>query len=233
MAAGQSNQPQTAQLIQGLLRWRGYSSAKLHHRRMIAVACLQEVRSLDKTLIQAVENIIESLSPPGSYEQAEQLSKLGQLIIPLLARHWSLNGGYPAETIRAASLVGGMEALRLIRDISARYLMPTVPNQINEFSEQRRIETETMRAWQYFEADNYAREVLAPLQLTNLQVPDITKVIDGLSYLTSTTYLTILWLDGDVDLWLIEQWVGLVKCQHTLQGLNGTLYHAIIRLGRG
>lgn len=205
MAAGQSNQPQTAQLIQGLLKWRGYSSAKLHRRRMIAVECLQEVRSLDKALIRAVESIIESLLPPCSYEQAEQLSKLGKLIIPLLARDWSLNGAYPAETIRAASLVGGMEALKLIRDIGSRHLMPAVSNQRNEFSDARRIEAEVMRAWQYFEADNYAREVLAPLQLTNLQVPDITKVIDGLSYLTSTTYLTILWIDGDVDLQMLAR----------------------------
>jgi hypothetical protein len=157
LAAGQANQAQTAQLLRGLPRrnWRGQQR---YGRRVLAVACLQEVRSLDPGLRREVESIIPGLLPSRSMEQAEQLSAAGEPLIPLLVSHWSRDTSKAAETIRAASLIGGTAAMDLIRDVSLQQDDPETD------------EGELSRAWQYFHADDYAQRVLAPRKIRSLDI---------------------------------------------------------------
>ena len=147
LAAGQANQTQTAQLLRGLLRrtWRG---RQRYGRQVLAVACLQEVRSLEPNLLQEVESVIPHLLPPPSMERAEQLNAVGERLIPLLASYWARDTMRAPETIRAASLVGGDAAIDLIRDVSLRHDIPNIASEVS-------------RAWQYFDTDDYAQRVLA------------------------------------------------------------------------
>jgi hypothetical protein len=162
LAAGQANKTQLTQLLRGLLR-RNWRRQQRYQPRVLAVACLQEVRGLDPDLRQEVEATIPDLLPPQSMEQAEQLSAAGDSLIPLLASHWSRNAQKATETIRAASLIGGDAAMSLIRDVT---LHPGVPT----------IGFELSRAWQYFDIDEYARHVLAAGNVDVLQISDVERL---------------------------------------------------------
>jgi hypothetical protein len=157
LAAGQANQVQAAHLLRGLLRraWRG---GQRYARRVLAVACLQEIRSLDPALRQEVESIIPDLLPPQSMEQAEQLSAAGEALIEPLTSHWSRDPEKARETIRAASLIGGRAAMNLIRDVSSSY------------QGDRNLSLELGRAWQYFDTDDYAQRVLAAAEVEELDI---------------------------------------------------------------
>ncbi len=180
MAAGQANQPQTNQLMQGLLRRTIHNSTRVQ-RLLLAVACLEEIRSLDPKIRRSVEEIIPSLLPPRSMEQAEQLSKAGERLIPILDRHWSKVPDKGDETIRAASLVGGPLALELIQNVTSHLGTEMMGM----------TDTEVMRAWQYFDVEEYARRVLAPMGASSVIVDDINRIIRALPQLTSLKMITI------------------------------------------
>jgi hypothetical protein len=190
MSAGQANQPQTAQLMQGLLK-RTRPAAKSARRRLLAVSCLQEVRSLDPELLQAVEKVIPSLLPPRSQDQAEQLSSAGEALIPLLAQYWTRDVERIAYTIRAASLVGGPQALDLIT-----YAVSQHPSRERSPG----LKDELVRAWQYFDTEEYARRVLPLIKSETLIISELPKVAAFLRYATSVTHFLINPFKGIVNL---------------------------------
>lgn len=190
MSAGLANQPQTAQLVEGLLK-RTRPAVKSARRRLLAISCLQEVRSLEPELAQAVDKIIPGLLPPRSMEQAEQLSGIGESLIPLLAQHWTRDVNKGIYTVRAASLVGGLQALDLI----AR-----VVSQCSLGSRVSRVTDEAVRAWQYFDIDDYAFRILPLLKVTSLVISDVPKVVHTLSNATSVRHFMFNSFDGSVDL---------------------------------
>ena len=120
MAAGQTNGYQTTRLIKGLLEFADRGGSFRAQRILVAVGCLEEIRSLPAPLFQAVEEAIPSLLPPETMEQAEQLSKAGDRLIPLLDQNLPPVPRKAAEIIRAASLVGGTQALKLIEKVVQR-----------------------------------------------------------------------------------------------------------------
>jgi hypothetical protein len=175
-AASQANQAQLTQLLQGLLR-RNRRGQQQYGRRVLAVACLQEVRSLKPRLRREVEAVIPDLLPPRSMEQAEQLSTAGESLISQLARHWTRDTGKARETIRAASLIGGPAAMTLIKDVGLQVKTADVI-------------AELRRAWQYFDIDSYARNVLAAIEVEDLDIPD-ARYAHALAYVPSIRSLRI------------------------------------------
>jgi len=194
MAAGQANEPQTNRLIKGLLRPVS-STAVTIQRLLLAVACLDEVRSLKSELRQAVEEKIPSLLPPRSMDQAELLSKAGERLIPLLVQsipHNTQNEvneviGTIRPTIRAASLIGGPLALDLIE---------TIVTEIGPYDSP--IRNELLRAWQYFDPDEYERRVLNLMDLTYIIVDDLPRVIGALPRITSLREILVNPFGDDV-----------------------------------
>src|SRR5262249_20880636 len=116
LAAGQANQVQAASLLRDLLKrtWRG---RQRRARRVLAVAGLQEGQRVDEGGRRAGEAGTPGLLAPRSMVQAEQLAASGPPLIALLARYWQSEPALVAETIRAASLIGGTAAMELIGDI--------------------------------------------------------------------------------------------------------------------
>lgn len=73
---------------------------------------------------------------------------------------WARDMTKAPETIRAASLVGGFAALDLIESVISRY---------PEHNSSKPV-TEVTRAWQYFDHEDYARRVVAPLERRGLSI---------------------------------------------------------------
>jgi NACHT conflict system protein/NACHT domain-containing protein len=175
LAAGQANQTQAAVLIRGLLRrtWRGHDR---YARRALAVACLDELRSLDPALRREIMTIIPGLLPPRSFEQAEKLAVVGEPLLDLLGAGWRRTPQYAEESIRAASLIGGsaaMDAIVLIAGSLAR--LP---------------ELELGRAWQYFDPEEYAARVLSAVGVRRLVVYD-ERSLAALANVTSLTAVSV------------------------------------------
>ncbi len=153
MAAGQTNGHQTTRLIKGLLDFAARGGSFETQRLLVAVGCLEEIRSLPAPLFQAIEEAIPSLFPPKTMEQAEQLSKAGERLIPLLDQHLPRVPMKAAEIIRASSLVGGAEALDLIEKVVRRCVESDVRRELYVH--------EVKRASQYFNSNEYARRVIS------------------------------------------------------------------------
>jgi hypothetical protein len=199
MAAGQSNLPQTNRLMEGLLTSAVKGSRR--KRGLIAVACLEEVRSLDSKWQHAIEEKIPSLLPPESMDEAEQLSKAGERLIPLLTQYASktrLRRDFRPWIIRAASLVGGPEALDLIGNVATNLSV-------------RSMQTEVLRAWQYFNPDEYERRVLKHMNLDSIFVDDFPRIIQAISRLESLSEILVNPFNDMVDL---DPLAGLPNLSH-------------------
>ena len=158
-AAGHANLNQANRLIQGLLTHPRKGTRR--DQRIFAISCLREVRSLSAGVRQSAQGMIPSLLPPQSMSQAEELSGLGtRLIRPLLA-HLEHNINMAPEAIRAASLVGGQSALDLIEYVAK-----------NSKGRSSKLQNEILRAWQYFDHDDYAQRVVEPLREKGMNIPD-------------------------------------------------------------
>ena len=191
MAAGQTNRPQTNRLIRGLLGRASRSRSKKGRLRvrclLLAVSCLEEVRSLDSEVHHAVEEKIPSLLPPRSMDEAEQLSKAGELLVPLLARYWTQELQHAPFSIRATSLIGGPAALDFIEHMIRG---------LNERGESlSQLKSEILRAWQYFNAGEYERRVLNSVNEVKVVIDSLKKVIDAPPGITSLEELHITSLE--------------------------------------
>ena len=180
--AGQANQVQASQLIRGLLQRD--NDRRRYKRHVLAVACLSEVRGLDYDLRRQVESVIPKILPPESMEQAEQLSTAGNLLIQPLARYWAKHVDKAAETVRAASLIGTPAAMNIIRDVVSH---PKLRNNIS---------AELCRAWQYFEADPYAQEILARSGIRELSL-DTAAQLDAARYVDTAIELNVALYEGE------------------------------------
>jgi predicted NACHT family NTPase len=98
LAAGQANRPQATRLLQGLLGRTSHGSRS--RRRLFAISCLQEIRSIDEALRQSVLSRLPTLLPPTSMDQARELSGAGTRLIPPLTKEWIRAKTHAAETIR-------------------------------------------------------------------------------------------------------------------------------------
>jgi len=181
LAAGQANQVQAGRLLKDLLRntWRG---RQRHGRQVLAVAGLREVQRVDEAVRREVEAVIPELLPPRTMIQAEQLAASGPPLIALLAGYWKSEPALVAQTIRAASLVGGASAMELIGDI--------VWSMANDPYDDRSMMAELPRAWQYFDTEEFARRVLARAQVTTLHVSEPSQ-LSALRLVPSLRDLTV------------------------------------------
>jgi hypothetical protein len=166
LASGQGNVKQATDLLHGLMRagWRGKDR---YLRRVLAVACLDEIRAADPKILADIDKAIPALLPPRDMDQAERLSHAGERLIPHLAKYLpDATGTTGQPIIRAASLIGGPEAFRLVRDMAKRIGIPSSavggsPAMV-----------EFMRAWRYFEPGQFTEEVIMPMSPEDMRVTD-------------------------------------------------------------
>ena len=145
MAAGHAQPDQCAELLRGLLK-RG---RRRHWSRLrpLAIACMQTARRLDPQLRAEIEQVAEQLVPPTTNETAEALAGAGEMLLDLLRTKPPHTAAQAAASIRAASRIGGPNALSLIADILA----------CSAESYDTRVDREVINAWRFFEPDQTPR----------------------------------------------------------------------------
>jgi hypothetical protein len=208
LASGLGITRQTSELLRGLLK-QGWLGRQRYSRRLLAVACLDEIRDADPGVLGQVADAIPELLPPKDMTQAEALSHAGDRLVPHVAR--GLIGYsksvYP-PVIRAAALTGGPEALSLIAELTSIIDLPAMRQAIVNSSPERydsfamlysSFVEELLRAWSYFDAENYAERVIAVTGFGRVTVTD-ARVLKGLNKAPGVESVRLEGLvAGDID----------------------------------
>jgi hypothetical protein len=147
MAAGHAQPRQREELLRGLLSRADQEPETQQTLQVLVVACLETAPQLDPKLHTEIQEVAESLLPPQEIHQAEILARIGEPLLDLLAERPVRDVSQATATIRAASLVGGDAALSII---AACGRVPGLA-----------VKDELMRAWPFFDAEEYARVTLA------------------------------------------------------------------------
>ncbi|MBG0566207.1 NACHT domain-containing protein [Actinoplanes sp. NEAU-A11] len=188
MAAGHSNSPTRTEIVTGIL---ARADREPRHRRsltLLAGACLETVSSLEpSSLITEINARLDHVLPPRNLNEARSLYPVGDpLLRRLPADLAGLSEAQAAATVRTAALINGPHAIRVL----SRYSQDP----------RRLVQLELAGAWDYFDAEEYAREVLAEAPLVGghilIRRPSFLEATRHLRHLTTID----LWLRTSVDL---------------------------------
>ncbi|MEU7277976.1 NACHT domain-containing protein [Streptomyces sp. NPDC045431] len=147
MAVGHARVEERARLLRQLLK-RADRAPRLRHRLvLLAAACLEHAPELDPAVRAEVETRARELVPPRSLADAEELAKVGELVLELLPGPEGLEEQAAAAVVRTAALVGGDAGLEVI----ARF----------RGDERFRVADQVSEAWGQFDTEVYARRVLS------------------------------------------------------------------------
>jgi NACHT domain len=190
LAAGHANTPLRRDLFAGLLkRIRTKRTRSKDDLRLLIVRCLETSTSVPEELRDEIENCVTEVVPPRSRDQIEALAGAGDAVLRRLPGDLAGLGSHVAEhTISLAALINGREALRLLAGYSVdpRY----------------HIQDNLQMAWQRFDAEEYARQVLAdsPLMEGLVLVSDLPRANAANRYLRNCTTLGLDLLGGPIFL---------------------------------
>ncbi|MBT2524856.1 NACHT domain-containing protein [Streptomyces sp. ISL-99] len=181
MAVGHARPEERATLLRRLLRRADRVKRHRHRLTLLAAACLEHAPELSSGVRFEVEERTADLLPPRGIEDAEELAKVGELVLELLPGPDGLDEESAAAVVRMAALVGGDAALAVI----ARFREdPRFP-----------VAFQVSANWSAFDAKEYADTVLsgATLPKTYLKVRTPEQVAE----LPGLRHLTYLWLEGE------------------------------------
>ncbi|CAM5354802.1 NACHT domain-containing protein [Streptomyces aurantiogriseus] len=147
MAVGHARVEERGRLLRALLR-RADRAPRLRHRLvLLAAACLEHAAELDPEVRREVEGRAGELVPPRDLGEAEELAKVGELVLELLPGPEGLSEVVAAAVVRTAGLVKGDAAFEVI----------------TRFREDTRapVNHEMCEAWASFDSPRFADEVLS------------------------------------------------------------------------
>ncbi|WP_170176232.1 NACHT domain-containing protein [Lentzea flaviverrucosa] len=153
MACGHAKRPQLSELLSEILARAERESRYARRLRLLASACLETITEIDPRLLGRIEGEIkEHLVPPRSARETRSLGAIGQRLIRYLPTDLSeLSETSAQATVRAAWQSGGSDVLRRLA------LYSTDPRE--------GVQRELIDAWQYFDPQSYAVEVLSDAPL--------------------------------------------------------------------
>jgi hypothetical protein len=199
---------QAGGLLRGLIKpgWRG---KQRYSRRLLAVACLDEVRHVDPAVLKQIEDAIPELLPPRDMAQAEALSHAGgdRLIPHLAAISVNCTQDELPPVARAAALTGGPKALGLLGTLARRNseqleVQDTLARRDGSqkvASLPDRLENEYMLAWDYFDPEQYIEAVIAPLKVREVALAG-PRLLKAIGRAPAVRYVTLTGLDRIEDL---------------------------------
>ncbi|MFI0019381.1 NACHT domain-containing protein [Streptomyces griseus] len=148
MAVGHARPDERAALLTSFLERADAEPGHEHRLILLAAASLGHAPELDPSVREAVEARTERLLPPDSQESIDQLAEVGDLALELLSSMLDgLSEREAASVVRTAAAVGGETAYELVRQFRD--------------DERSLITYEVSMAWERFDPERYAREVLA------------------------------------------------------------------------
>lgn len=141
MAVAQARPRERAELLDLLTAVPG----KRAH--LLAMACLEHATELDPAVRLRVENLAATLLPPRTTEEVKELAEVGPLVLELLPGPEGLSDEEAEAVTATAASVGTDAAIPVL----AQYGRHTA----------ERVRINLTRAWDRFDAEVYADEVLA------------------------------------------------------------------------
>ncbi|HEV2783231.1 MAG TPA: NACHT domain-containing protein [Actinophytocola sp.] len=149
MACGHAKRSQLRELLTAILDRADAEPRHARHLRLLAAACLETITDLDPDVRQRVDQMINNhLVPPRGIRETRSLSAMGHRVLRYLPSSLDeLSDAAAAATVRAAALTYNSEAMTRL----ARYAQDQRPA----------VQREIVDAWQYFDPQRYADEVLA------------------------------------------------------------------------
>ncbi|MFI5587698.1 NACHT domain-containing protein [Amycolatopsis sp. NPDC051758] len=160
MACGHAKHHQAGKLLRGILDRADEEPRYARHLRLLAAACLETVSNAAPEVIDRVEAVIKDrLVPPRSLRETRSLASIGQRVLRYLPESLDgLSDSVAAASVRAAALTAGNDALALLRNYAQ--------------DPRESVQFQLSRAWQYFDPDQFATEVLAdsPLESGSVTV---------------------------------------------------------------
>ncbi|MGW5290855.1 NACHT domain-containing protein [Streptomyces bacillaris] len=148
MAVGHARPDERAVLLRGLLKRADAEPEHGHRLVLLAAGSLAHAPELDPGVREEVEERTAGLLPPVDVESVEELAKVGDLAVELLASIVEeLAEREAAAVVQTATAVGSDVAYELVK----------------QFREDDRglVASAVSSAWKGFDTDLYAREVLA------------------------------------------------------------------------
>ncbi|MFI6175121.1 NACHT domain-containing protein [Nonomuraea sp. NPDC051191] len=151
MAAGHANGRLRGELLSGLLDRADQGGKHARRLRLLVAACLETVQEIPAGVRDRFEACLAQVVPPRTEEEATLLAAAGEEILRRLPRDLTgLPASRAAWTVRTTFLINGPEAL----DRLAGYA-----------SDPRwQVREQLRQGWEYFDADVYARRVLADME---------------------------------------------------------------------
>ncbi|MFJ9780463.1 NACHT domain-containing protein [Amycolatopsis sp. NPDC101161] len=149
MACGHAKHHQAGTLLNGILDRADEGTRHARHLRLLAAACLETVSNVSPDVIARVEAMIqEHLVPPRSMRETQSLASIGHRVLRYMPETLEgLSNAMAAASVRAAALTAGTDALRLLRNYAQ--------------DPRLKVQEQLIQAWQFFDPESYAIEVLA------------------------------------------------------------------------
>ncbi|MFB8074787.1 NACHT domain-containing protein [Streptomyces californicus] len=148
MAVGHARPDERAVLLRGLLKRTDAEPEHGHRLVLLAAGSLAHAPELDPTVREEVEERTGKLLPPDDLENVAQLARIGDLALELLSSMLdALTERQAAWVVRTAASVGSDLAYELVKQFRN--------------DERSQVTYEVSIAWEHFDAELYAREVMA------------------------------------------------------------------------
>jgi Leucine-rich repeat (LRR) protein len=150
MTAGIARPREASELISSLLDLAERPRVPAERRarlRLLAVSCLEVTVRRPPELDRRVRLNLQKLVPPTTTVQARVLASLGEQVLDVLpVDTGEIPESHAAATVRCAALVGGRQAINLLKHAAA--------------DRRAAVQRELCSAWSYFDPIEFANEVL-------------------------------------------------------------------------
>nr|WP_232376632.1 NACHT domain-containing protein [Amycolatopsis aidingensis] len=155
MACGHATARQAAQLLGGILDRAEENRPHARRLRLLAAACLETVQDVEPAVRSRVDGLVERhLVPPRNVRETRSLASIGHRVLRHLPTDLSeLSEAKAVATARTVALTCSSEALPRL----ARYAQDPRPS----------VQYQIADAWQYFDPERFAEEVLADSPLAH------------------------------------------------------------------
>ncbi|MCM6762326.1 NACHT domain-containing protein [Rathayibacter sp. ZW T2_19] len=156
LAAGHATARDREELISALIARGEKEPGNRHVLFLVALACMETSPELSPDLQKSLARCLAAVVPPSNMTDAASVALAGQMAVSLLSRR----PRYAREavaSVRALSLIGGDGALAALRGYRT--------------DRRKTVIRQLLRAWSHFDAEAFAKEILADSPVADFPVP--------------------------------------------------------------